>query len=602
MGDEDRYTAMVEFLGTFPTLSGSPPAEMSDLSDGVALFEALSEIAPDHFDPTTIARHLGDNWALKSSNLRKLLRNLENYFQEDLKKDAAESFSALNVSDIARHAEPGSISLLVELVAAAAVTCPDRAEYVGRIMQMTPNSQMQMKGIIESSMTRLSDYEPSEDGEMDDSENVGDDENELVFGQDEDEDVQEDGGMMLGDGGSKHLFVSGHNRSTPTASAVDIAEKEHLEKKLADARREMTQQKAQADLLTEEHEKAQKKLKALVEDLQDRLVKRQDELIDTEEELRTATSELSDLKSKLIELEEQKAQLADELDVASSRVEQLRKTEATVMAYRKKLESVGAMNQQMTDLEDQAANYLRQIMDLESEVKKSATLQKGIDELNKKVDALEKEKAESSDSVKNTMTEIADLKSKLSAAETAKKMYESELTELRAQQNNMPADDLGDGFGDAGMMDAESATQNKEKFMRLQIENKTLKEELEKLKAGGAVSTAAAVASGDAGALQQEIERLKEELVKKEKENAKIGSDKDKLETYTKRTLAKFQDKYLVALQECKAKLREKQDKIEALENRSASEKTAQKREERLLSSTIYELGLAIMQNRLKER
>jgi len=47
--------------------------------------------------------------------------------------------------------------------------------------------------------------------------------------------------------------------------------------------------------------------------------------------------------------------------------------------------------------------------------------------------------------------------------------------------------------------------------------------------------------------------------------------------------------------------LKEKHDKIEALEMRSAAEKTAQKREERLLSSSIYELGLAIMQQRLKE-
>ena len=86
------------------------------------------------------------------------------------------------------------------------------------------------------------------------------------------------------------------------------------------------------------------------------------------------------------------------------------------------------------------------------------------------------------------------------------------------------------------------------------------------------------------------------------KTRLKVSGDKDKLEAYTKRTLAKFQEKYLVALQECKAKLKEKQDKIEALENRSSAEKTAQKREERLLSSTVYELGLAIMQNRLKER
>lgn len=542
---------------------------------------------------------MGDNWALKSSNLRKLLRNLENFFREDLKKEATESFSSLNVSDIARQADPEAIALLVELVAAAAVTCPDRAEYVGRIMQMSPDCQMQMKGIIEKSMSRLSDYEGSEDEEEDETEQGGDDENELVFGDDDDDAKSADGD--LGEG-NKNLFAAGHGRSAP-ASAADMIEKEQLEKSLADARRELAAHKSQAGLLTEEHEKAQKKLKALVEDLQDRLVRRQDELIDTEEELRTATSELSDLKSKLVEIEEQKAILADELDVASARVEQLRKTEATVMAYRKKLESVGAMNQQMTDLEDQSANYLRQIMDLESEVKKSTSLQRTIDDLNKKLGTLEKEKAASSDSAKTSVNEIADLKSKLSAAEAAKKMYEDELAELRAQQNNSSnLDDPTLGVEGLSLTDASSVSETKEKAMRLQIENKTLKEEVEKLKAGGAVASSASVASGDAGAMAKEIERLKEELAKKEKENAKIGSDKDKLETYTKRTLAKFQDKYLVALQECKAKLREKQDKIEALENRSASEKTAQKREERLLSSTIYELGLAIMQNRLKER
>ena len=102
--------------------------------------------------------------------------------------------------------------------------------------------------------------------------------------------------------------------------------------------------------------------------------------------------------------------------------------------------------------------------------------------------------------------------------------------------------------------------------------------------------------------LQGQIAQLEKDLKQKEAEKAKLGSDKEKLEAYTKKTLSKFQEKYLVALQECKAKLKEKHDKIEALEMRSASEKTAQKREERLLSSTIYELGLAIMQQRLKDR
>ena len=102
--------------------------------------------------------------------------------------------------------------------------------------------------------------------------------------------------------------------------------------------------------------------------------------------------------------------------------------------------------------------------------------------------------------------------------------------------------------------------------------------------------------------LKGRISKLEKTLKQREAEKAKLGSDKEKLEAYTKKTLSKFQEKYLVALQECKAKLKEKHDKIEALEMRSQSERTAQKREERLLSSTVYELGLAIMQQRLKDR
>jgi protein HOOK3 len=151
--------------------------------------------------------------------------------------------------------------------------------------------------------------------------------------------------------------------------------------------------------------------------------------------------------------------------------------------------------------------------------------------------------------------------------------------------------------------------EEKEKYMRLEIDNKQLQEEVAQLtaaaEAAAAASALAAVSLNETNesaieSMKEEIEALKTQLEQKEKENEKIVSDKERLEAYTKKTLSKFQDKYLVALQDCKTKLKEKQDKIESLEQRSVSERAAQKREERLLSSTIYELGLAIMQNKLK--
>jgi len=42
--EEARYRAMVEFIGVFPSLTGAPPTDISELGDGVAIFEALSEM------------------------------------------------------------------------------------------------------------------------------------------------------------------------------------------------------------------------------------------------------------------------------------------------------------------------------------------------------------------------------------------------------------------------------------------------------------------------------------------------------------------------------------------------------------------------------
>jgi DNA repair exonuclease SbcCD ATPase subunit len=552
---------------------------------------------------------LGDNWALKSSNLRKLVRNLEHYYHDSLGKTA--DFAAVDLSKISRTADVDALSDLVFLVAAAAVTCPQKSEYVSRILNMAADTQNEMKQVLQSSLARLSDYQPVDDGSVEDNEMVFDDDDD-----DDDEDHHLDSerrGDQDMSGGPKNLFGANHHSKEAS---------EDLERDLAEARRELAAFRSQAGILQEDNEKAQDKLRAVVEDLQDRLVGRQDELIQVEEDLQGATSELEEIKSKLLEVEEQKSQLADDLDVASAKAQQLYKTEATLVAYKKKLESVGMMNQQMTDLEDQSANYLRQIMDLESEVKKSNTLQRTVTQLQEQIAKLEKEKEIMTASSQASATEVAGLKTRLNAAESAKKMYEEELSELRAQQEHAGVDVQSPHGQESLSMQNNASTQvsadTREKMMRLEIENKKLVEEMEALKIRSSAAATATVAaetvkplsslaaaakdSSDAANLKSEVDRMQVELAAKEKENAKISSDKDKLEAYTKRTLAKFQDKYLVALQECKAKLKEKQDKIEVLETRSASERTAQKREERLLSSTIYELGLAIMQNKLKDR
>jgi len=651
--DEARNAALVEFVGIFEDVS-SAPTTLSDLSDGVALFEALSEIAPDYFDPTTVTRDLGDNWALKSSNLRKLLRNLEVYYHSELDK-TSDLFSSLDVSAIAKEADVHGIVSLVELVAAAAVQCEKRGEIVPRIMTMSASGQVEMKAVIEDSMGQLQDRQGGDDDDGNDEEDIGSGPGggEIEFdsddyNSDDDGDPSKsmsamftaaehdiDAAMADLDGGEA-AAISGSPRGS--GSAALAKEREELNSLLEEAQRELASQKSQAAILAEEHESAERKLRALAEDLQERLGRRQEELSAAEEELVKTKRGRDDAESKVTDLTEKCATLADELDVASAKAAQLAKAEATVVAYRKRLEAAGSMTQQMTEMENQAEGYLRQIMELETDVKKLPGLQNTVDELQTKVGKLEKERVTAEDDLRAKATEVTKLKGEVSSTESARKMFEEELTALKAQQESAADTSMDDLANDVSSMSmsgahAKSLAEAKEKAMRMDVANQKLQEQMEEMKrkheaelekataaaesAAAAAASAAATSEAAAAAKQQgqpavsslemarlqgQIAQLEKDLKQKEAEKAKLGSDKEKLEAYTKKTLSKFQEKYLVALQECKAKLKEKHDKIEALEMRSASEKTAQKREERLLSSTIYELGLAIMQQRLKDR
>ena len=384
-----------------------------------------------------------------------------------------------------------------------------------------------------------------------------------------------------------------------------LRERDELRKALAEAKRELASQQTQSKRMVEDTESSQKKLRALAEDLQERLEVRQAELVEVEDKLLKMKRELEDSEAKVDDLTEKNATLADELDIANAKASQLRKAEATVVAYRKKLEGVGVMNQQMTDLEDQSAKYLGQIMDLEMETKKVPELQKNLEEVKRDLVRAQKERDEANDTLKSKATEISKLKADLSASVKAKKMFEEELLELRSIHQNKSHDSEELDVTDIAMTSAKSLAEAREKAMRLEIENKNLKQQL-----GIDINTTLGASFGNGSgnvssatvtALEDEVKSLQATIKKKDALVKKLTTDKDKLEGYTKKTLAKFQEKYLVALQECKARLKEKHEKIEQLEVKSAAEKTNQKREEKLLSSAIYELGLSIMQTKLKQ-
>lgn len=105
----------------------------------------------------------------------------------------------------------------------------------------------------------------------------------------------------------------------------------------------------------------------------------------------------------------------------------------------------------------------------------------------------------------------------------------------------------------------------REKVLMLEVENNQIKEQISLLKESRTIEV-------------QELKATINRLAAKKKE---LEKSKEDLEAYTKKTLAEFQEKYLTALQDCKAKLQETHKRIMALDSRNVAESNTQKPENR---------------------
>jgi hypothetical protein len=94
--------------------------------------------------------------------------------------------------------------------------------------------------------------------------------------------------------------------------------------------------------------------------------------------------------------------------------------------------------------------------------------------------------------------------------------------------------------------------------------------------------------------LDMQIVELKKQLKNKEGSINELSSDKRKLENYIKKTLAAVQAKYMLMIETHKDQIKEKDAKIGRLERRLKEDRAAQKREEDLVVSAFYEVGIEL--------
>mmetsp|Transcript_2203 Transcript_2203/g.5073 ORF Transcript_2203/g.5073 Transcript_2203/m.5073 type:complete len:553 (-) Transcript_2203:477-2135(-) len=331
------------------------------------------------------------------------------------------------------------------------------------------------------------------------------------------------------------------------------------------------------------------------------------ELDETKQTLASSTREMDE---KLSQFEEEVRAQADELDVARAKSAQLVKAEAKISKLMQKLEETSELRVQLKEIQEENQSNIDKQLRMDAEIKSVGTLKQQLETYKDKSVDLESRLVGLQNDLRTKDATIASQQSKLKAAADHEAFLKDQLNnskEAIAQletELEMNASDGAAGSGAASLANQvqahaqQSATAStklenaelKERVASLETSNKQLEEELEQ---------ARAKASADAtlGASHEVVEQLKASLKDKESQVLQLSTDKEKLQNYVKQSLQATQSKYKVALKTLKSELDDKKETIQNFNKIRNEDTELAQREQRLIMSAFYEMGLSMQRN-----
>ncbi|XP_062509917.1 protein Hook homolog 3-like [Corticium candelabrum] len=376
MDASDVCESLIVWLGTISNIE-APHDSPADLCDGAAVAEALTSIAPDWFDQewlSRIKRDVGDNWRLKVSNLKKIVKRVTDYYEQILHQQI-ESLQMPDVNLIGEHADTSELGRLLQLILGCAVHCENKHEYIQRIMQLEEEVQHAVMGAIQELMQKGI---PS---------------------------------TVPGDA-YKQLEEEHHHTLQQLHSA--LAEREELEQQRFELKLEVETLKEERISLVQESERLTKQLKEIhnpdspdspygqkqqqmhrqLEQLKQEKFEREHEIDDHRLKLGLLEKQLNDLQQKnedLHSMAEQAQRWKDEVDELRHEAVKVEKLELTLDSYKKKVEDTSELRKQVRTLEDKNRTYMQQTMELEDELRKLASVKSQLESYKKQVHQLDVE-------------------------------------------------------------------------------------------------------------------------------------------------------------------------------------------------------------------
>ncbi|XP_078042358.1 hook microtubule tethering protein [Augochlora pura] len=466
--DDQQLNNLIKWLDTFDIQAPHSTAE--DISDGVALADALAQIAPEWFTAVWRAKIKSDvssNWRLKVSNLKKIIEAVIEYYVECLNQQLS-GYVKPDATRIGEHCDKHELHRLLQLILGCAVNCNQKQQYITRIMGMEETVQqaiMQSIQELESNMNgpRLS---------------LG---TSLNFES-----------LDIADGTQHRLLAE-------LQLTADM--KEQLAQRCHELDQQLSLLQEEKAALVVENKKLQERLdefenpeesgsiikysglRKQVEALKDELFKVETSRDDYRLKVELLEKEVLELQSKQEDLQkaaDEANNLKDEIDALKETADKVTKYELTIESYKKKMEDLSDLRRQVKILEDKNLEYLQSKIDYEEESKRTNMLRNHLEVCKQQLAEVHHKLDEQSNKCDKLEFEGKKMEAKLSTLQRerdrliverdALKETNEELkcTQLQTAENMMkPSTDIAN----TEMIPLEI----KEKLLCLQHENKMLK-------------------------------------------------------------------------------------------------------------------------------
>uniref|UniRef100_A0A8C6KHL0 Hook microtubule tethering protein 2 n=1 Tax=Nothobranchius furzeri TaxID=105023 RepID=A0A8C6KHL0_NOTFU len=415
------------------------------------VFDVLINRDPAWFNETWLGRikeESEDNWRLKVSNLKKILKITLEYYHDVLGHQVSDEHLP-DVSLIGEMGDATELGKLMQLVLGCAISCEKKEEQIQQIMTLEESVQhVVMTAIQEVSERPHSSSRPF-----------------LSF--------------FL-------LCVSRalrHENSQSKDLSQTLEEKSSLQAEIRSLKERLSDPLDPPTITGKKLLLLQSQLEQLQEE-NDRLESSRDDLRAQAELLEREVRDLQHRMEELTSLAHEAQALKDEMDILRHSSDRVNQLEALVETYKRKLEDLGDLRRQVRLLEERNTVYMQRTCELEEELRRANAIRSQLDSYKRQAHELHSKHSAEAMKAEKWQFEYKNLHDKYEALLKDKERLISERDALREANDELRCAQVQQGFlGATGEPGSPRQTlshppscvlSGRETVVRLQGENKML--------------------------------------------------------------------------------------------------------------------------------